>query len=167
MVDPRITQAFEDGRVTEEGITPEFLAESKDQPAIIAIIFVTALTFLIVCGRLLSRIFIVKRFGIDDALALSGLVSIHTVMITSGLVIKLAVLIHCAIDLSNRICRPLHNTHRLGFGSTFCLYPICTRRSDYIAHAGARLCRAHHLHIRTAALPRVWFSVLLSTLQPA
>lgn len=76
MVDPRITQAFEDGRVKEEGITPEFLAESKDQPAIIAIIFVTALTFSIVCTRLLSRIFIVKRFGFDDALALCGLVCI-------------------------------------------------------------------------------------------
>ncbi len=75
MVDPRITQAFEDGRVTEEGITPEFLSESKDQEAIIAIIFVTALTFFIVCCRLLSRIFIVKRFGVDDALALCGLVS--------------------------------------------------------------------------------------------
>ncbi|KAM6480687.1 hypothetical protein HDV62DRAFT_102244 [Trichoderma sp. SZMC 28011] len=68
MVDPRITQAIANGTVPD-GITAEYLSESRDGPSIIGIVFVTALTFVVVCTRLISRSCIVRRVGIDDALA--------------------------------------------------------------------------------------------------
>lgn len=73
MVDPRIQQAIANGTVPD-GITAEYLAESRDGPSIIGIVFVTALTFVVVCTRLISRSCIVRRVGIDDALATLSLV---------------------------------------------------------------------------------------------
>lgn len=75
MSDPKVAEAFAEGRIPlEDGLTEEFLNESKDQPAIIAIIFVAALTALFVISRVISRILIVKRVGIDDGLAMASLV---------------------------------------------------------------------------------------------
>lgn len=74
MVDSRIQQAIADGKVPP-GITAEFLGESRDRPSIIGIVFVTALTFLVVVTRLISRSLIVQRVGIDDMLAAASLVS--------------------------------------------------------------------------------------------
>lgn len=68
-----VDEAIAAGRVPA-GITAAYLKESKDQPAIAGIIFVTVLTFIVVVGRLLSRAFIVRRFGFDDGLALVSLV---------------------------------------------------------------------------------------------
>ncbi|OAQ92537.1 proteinrelated to integral membrane protein pth11 [Purpureocillium lilacinum] len=67
-----VDEAIAAGRVPA-GITAAYLKESKDQPAIAGIIFVTVLTFIVVVGRLLSRAFIVRRFGFDDGLALVSL----------------------------------------------------------------------------------------------
>ncbi|KAL7785855.1 hypothetical protein V8C37DRAFT_311151 [Trichoderma ceciliae] len=68
MVDPRIEQAIADGNVPAD-ITAAFLSESRDRPSIIGIIIVTALTSIVVCARLISRSCIIRRVGIDDALA--------------------------------------------------------------------------------------------------
>lgn len=68
MVDSRIQQAIADGNVPQ-GITAEFLSESRDRASIIGIVFVTALTFIVVVTRLISRSLIVRRIGIDDVLA--------------------------------------------------------------------------------------------------
>ncbi|KAM0249159.1 hypothetical protein ACHAQJ_009166 [Trichoderma viride] len=68
MVDSRIQQAIASGTVPSD-ITAAFLSESRDRPSIIGIVFVTALTFIVVVTRLLSRLCIVRRVGIDDALA--------------------------------------------------------------------------------------------------
>lgn len=74
MVDSRIQQAIADGKVPP-GITAEFLSESRDRASIIGIVFVTALTFIVVVTRLISRSLIVRRIGIDDVLAAVSLVS--------------------------------------------------------------------------------------------
>jgi hypothetical protein len=74
MVDSRIQQAIADGKVPSD-ITAAYLSESRDRPSIIGIVFVTALTFLVVVTRLISRSFIVRRIGIDDILAVISLVS--------------------------------------------------------------------------------------------
>lgn len=74
MVDSRIQQAIAAGSVPSD-ITAEYLGESRDRPSIIGIVFVTALTFLVVVTRLISRSFIVQRIGIDDVLAAVSLVS--------------------------------------------------------------------------------------------
>lgn len=74
MVDSRIQQAIADGNVPP-GITAEFLSESRDRASIIGIVFVTALTFIVVVTRLISRSLIVRRIGIDDVLAAVSLVS--------------------------------------------------------------------------------------------
>lgn len=79
MVDSRILQAIADGKVPSD-ITAEYLSESRDRPSIIGIVFVTALTFLFVVTRLISRSFIVRRIGIDDVLAAVSLVSTSTYM---------------------------------------------------------------------------------------
>lgn len=69
MIDPKVAQAIAAGKVPA-GVSAEFLSESKDRPAIIAIILVTVITSVIVLLRLISRLLVVKRFGIDDGLAL-------------------------------------------------------------------------------------------------
>jgi hypothetical protein len=74
MVDSRIQQAIAAGGVPSD-ITAEYLGESRDRPSIIGIVFVTALTFLVVVTRLISRSVIVQRIGIDDVLAAVSLVS--------------------------------------------------------------------------------------------
>lgn len=68
-----VDQAIADGRVPPD-VTRAILLESKDRPAIVGILIVTILTFLVVLGRVLSRTFIVRRFGYDDALAVVSLV---------------------------------------------------------------------------------------------
>lgn len=73
MSDPKVAEAIASGRVPE-GITEAFLNESKDQPAIIAIVIVTVLVSGVVLCRLASRVFVVKRVGVDDGLALGSLV---------------------------------------------------------------------------------------------
>ncbi|CAF3567514.1 unnamed protein product [Fusarium graminearum] len=69
MTDPKVTKAFEDGRVPK-GITADYLNQSRDASAIAGIVFVTALTSIIVLGRLASRAFLMRRFGFDDGLTL-------------------------------------------------------------------------------------------------
>ncbi|KAJ4321495.1 hypothetical protein N0V84_005298 [Fusarium piperis] len=69
MSDSDVARAIADGRVPE-GITADYLNETKDAPAIAGIVFVTVLTSIVVLGRLASRAFLIRRFGLDDALTL-------------------------------------------------------------------------------------------------
>lgn len=68
-IDHKVTEAIADGRVPKD-ITAAFLNETKDASAIAGIIFVTVLTSIIVLGRLGSRAFLIRRFGVDDTLTL-------------------------------------------------------------------------------------------------
>lgn len=52
------------------GITPEYLAESRDRAAIIVIIFIGVFAVLLALLRIYARTVIVKGFGVDDGLAL-------------------------------------------------------------------------------------------------
>ncbi|KAG5743302.1 hypothetical protein H9Q72_011775 [Fusarium xylarioides] len=63
-----------------------YLNESKDAPAIVGIILVTCITSIIVLGRLASRAFLIRRFGLDDSLTL---VSWVCLVVFVGLCIKL------------------------------------------------------------------------------
>ncbi|KAI5458738.1 hypothetical protein BGZ63DRAFT_456532 [Mariannaea sp. PMI_226] len=91
MSDPKVTQAFKDGRVPD-GITAAYLDQSKDGPAIAGILVVTILASLVVIGRLCSRAFLLRRFGLDDALTLLSWLSyipfvalcIHLINLGSG-----------------------------------------------------------------------------------
>ncbi|KAJ9614132.1 hypothetical protein H2200_002268 [Cladophialophora chaetospira] len=67
-----VDAAIAAGRVPD-GITAEYLKQSRDGPAIGAIVFLCILTALVVLSRCASRLFLVKSFGVDDALALVGL----------------------------------------------------------------------------------------------
>ncbi|KAH7243756.1 hypothetical protein MRS44_017114 [Fusarium solani] len=69
MSDSKVTEAIADGRVPK-GITADYLNKTQDAPAIAGIVFVTILTSIIVLGRLCSRAFVIRRFGLDDALTL-------------------------------------------------------------------------------------------------
>lgn len=68
ILDPAVASAVAAGRVPPE-VSIAWLDETKDQPAIAAIIAVTILTSLMVGGRVISRGFVLKRFGYDDGLA--------------------------------------------------------------------------------------------------
>lgn len=70
--DPRIARAIVEGRIPEE-ITVAYLEESRDKPAIGAIIFITVLTGVVVTCRVLSRAFVLHRTGLDDWLSVTGL----------------------------------------------------------------------------------------------
>lgn len=72
MVDADVAQAYAEGRVPTNisYITPEYLSESRDEPAIIAIALITALVTIVLVLRCFSRICLVKSFGLDDGLAL-------------------------------------------------------------------------------------------------
>jgi hypothetical protein len=72
--EPGIEAAFANGTVPDN-ITPEYLAETRDPPAIAALIFLIIFAGIIVSARCLSRLLIVKSFGLDDSLALLSLVS--------------------------------------------------------------------------------------------
>ncbi|KAJ5826073.1 hypothetical protein N7474_003211 [Penicillium riverlandense] len=56
------------GRIPDN-VSLEYLAQSRDSPAIAGIIFLVCLTGVLMSMRLYARIFLVKRFGLDDALA--------------------------------------------------------------------------------------------------
>jgi hypothetical protein len=74
MTDPLVDAAFAAGRVPES-VSRDYLNESRDLPAIIGIILVFVLTGLVVSARTWSRVFILKRFGFDDGLAIFSFVS--------------------------------------------------------------------------------------------
>ncbi|KAL1311556.1 hypothetical protein AAFC00_001675 [Neodothiora populina] len=69
MIDADVAAAIASGNV-DPGITAEYLNESRDEPAIIAIIVITIIVSIVLLLRCFSRVFIVKSFGIDDWLAL-------------------------------------------------------------------------------------------------
>ncbi|KAF1356143.1 hypothetical protein BDV97DRAFT_364935 [Delphinella strobiligena] len=69
MVDADVAKAIADGRIPD-GVTAEYLDQTRDPPAIAAIIAITVVTTIFLCARFFSRIFLVKSFGYDDGLAL-------------------------------------------------------------------------------------------------
>lgn len=69
MVDADVAAAFAQGRVPS-GLTADYLDQSRDKAAIIAIIVITILVSIVLLLRSISRIFLVKSFGLDDGLAL-------------------------------------------------------------------------------------------------
>jgi hypothetical protein len=57
------------GRIPSN-VSLEYLAESRDKSAIVGIIFMICFTGLLMIVRLYARAFIVKKIGLDDALAI-------------------------------------------------------------------------------------------------
>lgn len=90
MVDAAVARAFAEGRVPANitYLTPEYLSESRDPPAIVAIIVVLALATLFVALRCYSRICLVKSFGLDDSLALCSYVCLIAFVVLSIILIE-------------------------------------------------------------------------------
>lgn len=72
-MEPAITAAIASGKVPAS-ISADYLMQNRDHPAILAIDLVGLFTAIVVVLRFGSRLFHVKRFGIDDALAAISLV---------------------------------------------------------------------------------------------
>lgn len=72
-----ITTAFATRKDIPPSITPAYLAESRDGPAIGAILAIGILTLLLLLLRYYARLFLVKNFGLDDKLALLSMVRPH------------------------------------------------------------------------------------------
>jgi hypothetical protein len=73
MVEIAIVRAIASGAVPPQ-ITADYLMETRDHPAIVGLIFLAVLTGIVVGTRCVSRVFVVKGFGLDDYLALLSLV---------------------------------------------------------------------------------------------
>lgn len=74
------------GRIPD-GISLSYLAESRDHPAIVGILFMVCFAGLLVLVRLYARLFIVKKLGLDDALAvLTMIVYIVFVVLSIALI---------------------------------------------------------------------------------
>lgn len=71
MGEPAVTAAIASGKVPSS-ISADYLMQNRNYPAKVAIVFVGLLTSTIVALRCGSRLFVVKRFGIDDALAIAS-----------------------------------------------------------------------------------------------
>lgn len=67
-IPPDILAAQAAGRIPD-GESLEYLAESKDGPAKAAIVFLGCLAFVTILGRFYSRIWLIKKLGLDDYLA--------------------------------------------------------------------------------------------------
>ena len=65
------------GRIPS-GVSLQYLAESRDRSAIVGIIFMVCFTGLLMIVRLYARVFIVKKIGLDDALAVLTMVRSST-----------------------------------------------------------------------------------------
>lgn len=61
------------GRIPD-GISLSYLAQSRDHSAIVGILFLVCLTGVLMALRLYARTFIVKKTGLDDALAILTMV---------------------------------------------------------------------------------------------
>ncbi|KKA30173.1 hypothetical protein TD95_001185 [Thielaviopsis punctulata] len=83
-----IAQALAAGRVPND-VDRAKLYESTDNQTIAAIIFVGSFTTILVLVRLASRVLIVKRFGIDDALALFGLITLIAFIVLCVILIRM------------------------------------------------------------------------------
>ncbi|CDM29008.1 unnamed protein product [Penicillium roqueforti FM164] len=76
------------GRIPS-GVSLQYLAESRDRSAIVGIIFMVCFTGLLMIVRLYARVFIVKKTGLDDALAILTLMLYIAFVILSIVLINL------------------------------------------------------------------------------
>ncbi|KAJ5355911.1 hypothetical protein N7517_010520 [Penicillium concentricum] len=83
-----ILAAHAAGRIPSD-VTLKYLAETRDSPAIVGIIFMICFTGLLMIVRLYARAFIVKKIGLDDALAIVTLVFYITFVVLSIILINL------------------------------------------------------------------------------
>lgn len=61
------------GRIPD-GVSLSYLAQSRDRSAIVGILFMVCFAGLLVLVRLYARLFLVKKLGLDDALAVLTMV---------------------------------------------------------------------------------------------
>lgn len=73
MIPADILAADAAGRIPD-GVSLEYLAQSRDHSAIVGIIFMVCLTGVLMILRLYARIFLIKKLGIDDGLAILTMV---------------------------------------------------------------------------------------------
>lgn len=76
------------GRIPS-GVTLEYLAQSRDSSAIVGIIFMICFTGLLMIIRLYARAYIVKKIGLDDALAIVTLILYIAFVVLSIILINL------------------------------------------------------------------------------
>lgn len=73
-----ISAASAAGRIPDN-VSLSYLAESRDHSAIVGILFMVCLTGFLMIIRLYARTFLVKKVGLDDALAILTMVSIESI----------------------------------------------------------------------------------------
>ncbi|KAF7717524.1 Uncharacterized protein PECH_005452 [Penicillium ucsense] len=76
------------GRIPD-GVSLEYLAQSRDHPAIVGILFVACFAAFILLLRLYARTFLVKRLGLDDWLAVLTMIIYIPFVVLCIILIKL------------------------------------------------------------------------------
>ncbi|KAE8152162.1 hypothetical protein BDV25DRAFT_151434 [Aspergillus avenaceus] len=71
------------------GISLDYLAQSRDRPAIVAIVFLVCFTGTLMAVRLYARIWLVKKLGLDDALAILTMMIYIPFVVLSVILINL------------------------------------------------------------------------------
>lgn len=74
-----IANAASSGRVPK-GIDLSYLAQERNEPTIIATLFVFSLTTFVIILRCYARRCILKKFGLDDAIAVATMVSFTSIV---------------------------------------------------------------------------------------
>ncbi|KAK5072263.1 hypothetical protein LTR70_009891 [Exophiala xenobiotica] len=146
MSDPKVDAAIQDGRMPD-GVTAEYLNESRDQPALTGIIFVTALTSIMLIARCLSRIFLLRRFGWDDGLAfLSWLLFIPFVVLCI-ILIRLGSGRHYEYIQYVLNLDTVNETEALDFGAhlLYTISLVICRVSGLALYAA--ICKQHHTYV--------------------
>ncbi|KAJ5152126.1 hypothetical protein N7492_010421 [Penicillium capsulatum] len=80
-----IAAASAAGRVPDN-VSLSYLAETRDHSAIVGIVFMVCLTGLLMIVRLYARIFLVKKVGLDDALAILTMI-VYVVFVVLSIVL--------------------------------------------------------------------------------
>jgi len=117
MVERVIAQAIASGAVPPE-VTADYLMETRDRPAITALIVLTVLTAIVVGTRCVSRLFILKAFGVDDSLAFFSLVC-------SRFAFTLGRNANDVIASPHRLCCLVYHSHSDGVRKAYRIYTIC------------------------------------------
>lgn len=156
-----ITNAAAEGRIPQ-GTDLSYLAEKRDKPAIIAMLFVCSFATLIVTLRCYARRFILKRFGLDDAIAVATMVSFGSIfhymfygmffydIISINLIFSMFVMLHVSQINTNVLFQPFYITFivlgivlmNLGMGRHYkyiaYVMPLSTvgktEKLDFVAH---------------------------------
>lgn len=159
-IPPDILAAQAAGRIPD-GISVSYLAQSRDHSAIVGIVFLVCLTGVLMALRLYARMFIVKKTGLDDALAILTMVCRKCLPCLETMPVETISNDHSTIDDLHPIRRTLHHPHQPRKWPPYRVHPICPLPSNGPRNRSPRLHCSHSLYHRPASMSTFRSGLLL------